>query len=136
MRINYAAVVLAAVVHWILGAVWYGVLFGKPWMALEGLKTEQLQQISPAIPYIVAMIANIVMAYALAQLCAWRDANNVAKAVKLGVLMWFGFVATTSLTTYMFEGRPLQLFLINYGYSFVGLMLMGVVLGAWKKKTL
>jgi len=29
MRVNYAAVVVSAVLYWLLGALWYGVLFGK-----------------------------------------------------------------------------------------------------------
>ncbi len=67
MRINHAAVVVAAVVYWLLGALWYGVLFGGRWVALEGLKTEQLQQQSPTVPYIIAIVANLVLAYVLAQ---------------------------------------------------------------------
>jgi len=35
MRTNYPAVVVAAIAYWLLGAVWYGLLFNKPWMDLE-----------------------------------------------------------------------------------------------------
>ena len=36
MKTNYAAVVICAVVYWLIGGVWYAALFQKPWMALEG----------------------------------------------------------------------------------------------------
>jgi len=134
MRVNYAAVVVSAVLYWLLGALWYGVLFGKQWMALEGLKMEQLQQQSPTVPYIIAMLANLVLASVLARICVWKHADTAVKGAALGVLLWIGFIATTSFTTYLFEGRSKQLFLINYGYSLVGLLLMGAILGAWKKK--
>ncbi len=56
------------------------------------------------------------------------------KGAQTGILMSIGFVATTTLTTYLYEGRPFHLFLINVGYIVVGLALMGAVIGAWKKK--
>jgi len=34
MKTNYPAVIVAAIAYWVLGAVWYAVLFGKSWMAL------------------------------------------------------------------------------------------------------
>ena len=34
MKTNYPAVFVSALVYWILGAVWYGALFNKQWMAL------------------------------------------------------------------------------------------------------
>ena len=37
MKTNYAAVIVSAIVYWLLGAVWFGMLFMKPWMALEGI---------------------------------------------------------------------------------------------------
>ena len=33
MRINYPAVLVAAIAYWLLGGLWYGVLFNKPWAA-------------------------------------------------------------------------------------------------------
>ena len=41
MKTNYAAVVVAAIVYWLLGAVWYGALFSKQWMALENMSAEK-----------------------------------------------------------------------------------------------
>ena len=134
MRINYAAIVVVAVLHWLLGALWYSpLLFANRWMLLVGKSAEQLDSHRLA-PYFVAFGANLVMAYILALVCAYTGANTAVKGAQTAVLLWLGFVATTSLTAYLFEGRPKELFLINYGYSLVGLVVMGGVLGTWKKK--
>ena len=135
MRRNYAAIVVSAIVFWLLGALWFGNLFTKPWMALEGMTMEQAAKINPLVPYIVAFICDLVMAYVLASICLWRQVDSASKGASLGVLFWIGFVATTSLVTYLFEGRSIHLFLINYGYCLVGMTIMGAILGAWKKKT-
>jgi len=80
------------------------------------------------------MVANLVIAFILALVCASQKADTAVKGAQTGILMSIGFVATTTLTTYLYEGRPFHLFLINVGYIVVGLALMGAVIGAWKKK--
>jgi Protein of unknown function (DUF1761) len=135
MKPNYIAVVVAAVVYWLLGAVWYGFLFSKPWMALEHLSPEQAGSMNPVLPYVITFVLNLVIAFVLAQICAWRNANTAARGAALGILIWIGFLGPVTYTTYMYEMRPVQLFAINEFYSLVGLALMGAILGAWTKKT-
>ncbi|MCH7574095.1 MAG: DUF1761 domain-containing protein [Candidatus Marinimicrobia bacterium] len=36
ISINYLAVLVAAAIEFGLGALWFGPLFGKPWMAAHG----------------------------------------------------------------------------------------------------
>jgi hypothetical protein len=44
-------------------------------------------------------------------------------------------VGPITFMNYMFEMRPKTLFAINEFYPLAGLVLMGAILGAWKKKT-
>ena len=134
MKTNYAAVFVSALAYWILGAVWYAFLFAKPWMALEHLSEEQAKSMNPILPYIITFVLNLLIAFVLAQICIWRNANTAARGAALGIFLWIGFVGPISFTNYMYEMRPLQLFAINEFYSLVGLCLMGAILGAWRKK--
>jgi fluoride ion exporter CrcB/FEX len=135
MRPNYVAVLVAAIAYWLLGAVWFAVLFSKPWMALENITPEQASGMNPIAPYIISFLLNLVIAFVLAQLCAWRNANTAARGAALGILIWIGFVGPITYSTYMYEMRPKQLFAINEFYPLVGLCLMGAILGAWTRKT-
>jgi hypothetical protein len=134
MKTNYAAVFVSALAYWILGAVWYAFLFAKPWMALEHLSEEQAKSMNPILPYIITFVLNLLIAFVLAQICIWRNANTAARGAALGIFLWIGFVGPISFTNYMYEMRPMQLFAINEFYSLVGLCLMGLILGAWTKK--
>jgi Na+/proline symporter len=134
MKTNYPAVLVSAIVYWLLGAVWFGMLFAKPWMALEHMTEEQARSLNPVLPYVISFALNLLIAFVLAQLCAWRNANSAARGASLGILVWLGFVGPITFTTYMYEMRPHQLFLINEFYPLVGLALMGTILGAWRKK--
>ena len=135
MKTNYLAVLVSAIAYWLLGAVWFGVLFTKPWMGLEGITEAQARSANPVLPYVVSFALNLLIAFVLAQLCAWRSATTAARGASLGVFVWIGLIGPTVYTTYMYEMRPLNLFLINEGYVLVGLCLMGAILGAWTKKS-
>ena len=135
MKTNYAAIVVAAVIYWLLGALWFGLIFTKPWMAFEHISEEQVRNAGPTVtPYVVSFLLNLLIAYVLAQLCLWRNATTAARGAALGILLWIGIVGPITYTTYMYEMRPWQLFAINNFYPLVGLALMGAILGAWTKK--
>jgi hypothetical protein len=134
MRTNYPAVVVAAIAYWLLGALWYGVLFSKQWMALEHMTVEQAQSVSPVVPFIISFLLELLIAYSVAQICIWRNANTIGRGASVGVLLWIGFVGPIAFMNYMFEMRPKELFAINEFYPLAGLVLMGAILGAWKKK--
>ena len=135
MKTNYAAVFIAAIAYWLLGAVWYGMLFSKPWMALENMSIEQAKSMNPVLPYVITFVLNLLIAYALAQICIWRNANTMGRGASVGVLLWIGFVGPITFTTYMYEMRPKELFAINEFYPLAGLVLMGTIIGAWTKKS-
>jgi fluoride ion exporter CrcB/FEX len=134
MRVNWAAVVVSAVVYWVLGALWYGFLFAKPYVALEHLTDEQMKAVPQVWPYLVTFLLNLLIAFVLAQICIWRNANSPSRGAAAGILMWIGFVGPVTFTTYMYEMRPMELFAINQFYSLVGLFLMGLIIGGWRKK--
>jgi surface polysaccharide O-acyltransferase-like enzyme len=134
MKTNYAAVFVSALAYWILGALWYGLLFNKPWMALENISMESAKAMNPVLPYVVTFALNLLIAFVLAQICIWRSANSAARGAALGILLWIGFVGPVTFTTYMYEMRPMQLFAINEFYPLVGFCLMGAILGTWTKK--
>ena len=89
---------------------------------------------NPTIPFIVSFLLEILIAYSLAQLCLFRNADTMGRGASVGVLVWIGFVGPIALMTYMFEMRPRALFAINEFYPLFGLVLMGAILGAWTKK--
>ena len=135
MKTNYPAVFVSALAYWLLGALWFAVLFGKPWMALEHITEQQASSMNPTVPYIITFVLNLLIAFVLAQLCSWRNANTAGRGAALGILVWIGFVGPITYSTYMYEMRPKELFAINEFYPLVGVCLMGTKLGAWKKKS-
>ena len=133
-EVNYLAVIAAIVVNMIVGAVWYSpLLFARPWMAANGFTEEQIKaQGSATRGYIVSIIASIVIAFAIALFAQAAGADAAINGLLLGLAAGVGFVATTSAANYIFESRPLKLYLINSGYPVVSFTLIGLLIGAWQ----
>ncbi|HXJ91660.1 MAG TPA: DUF1761 domain-containing protein [Terriglobia bacterium] len=133
-RVNYPAVILAAVVHFVLGSIWFTVL-QRPWLASVGKTLAELrQQGNATLAYVVAFGANLIIASVLARLMIALGKTGVACGMGLAALLWLGFTATTMATALVFEAQSLEAFAVIAGYPLVGMLLMGAILGAWKKK--
>ena len=135
-KVNWTAVIVAAVAHFLLGAVWF-TIFQQAWLNGIGKTMEQLklEAGSATLAYIVAFLCNIVMARVLAQVILATGETSGFQGMKVGMFIWAGFVATTFMTEYAFEARHISIWAINAGYALVGLLIMGGILGAWKTKT-
>jgi surface polysaccharide O-acyltransferase-like enzyme len=134
MRTNYPAVIVSGIAYWLLGALWYDVLFGKRWMALEHMTEDSAKGVNPIPLFIVSFLLDILIAFVLSQICIWRNANTAGRGAAVGILAWIGFVGPVMYTTSMFELRPVELFAINGFYPLAGFFLMGTILGMWKKR--
>jgi surface polysaccharide O-acyltransferase-like enzyme len=131
-RIKLLAVLVAAAINFVLGGIWYGLLFGGMYIKLIGPeKLKEMQNESVGGLYVLEFVGSLVLAYVLAYFV--RHAKSALKGARLGFLAALGFVLTTSFETVLFEKRVLGLYLINNGYHLVGFVIMGMLLAVWRK---
>jgi hypothetical protein len=134
--INYLAIVIAAVAGWLVGAVYYGVL-AKPWIAAHGktmaaFKAEQAAHkgtIHAWLPFVLAFLAELAMAYVLAGLIGHLGAVTIRSAVVSALFVWAGFILTTQIVNNAFGGAKYLLTVINSGHWFAVILVMGLVIG-------
>lgn len=137
MKINYPAVLVAAIVHFIIGGIWYGVIFGNKFIQLIGWTPEKLQQVanqSHVKEYIFAFLSSLVLVYILAHFVQYTKAKGAADGIQTAFWLWLGFVVTTQLATVVFEERNLGLYLLNVSYQFVACLVAGAILALWKPR--
>jgi hypothetical protein len=127
--ISYIAVVIAAVVAFLFGWVWYGTL-GKHWMAACGKSEADRPKSMPIGPMITTFIGLLVMAWVLAGLLGHLGHVSLWNGVVSGAFCWLGFVVTTLAASYAFQGRSRVLTVIDGGHWLGVLVLEGAVIGA------
>jgi hypothetical protein len=138
--INYLAVLVAGIVIFVLGGLWYSpVLFAKRWIALQGRTEEQMKAQAAAanmpVMYLSAFICGLVTAWVMALILAHFASSmnlNAGYGALIGFMSWLGFAATSSYATALFSGKPKQLWLIDSSYNLVSFVLAGMILAVWR----
>src|SRR5215203_1822125 len=115
MQMNVWAVLAAGVASLFLGGLWYSpALFGSAWLRATGIPEEKARSAN--------MGAVMGSAFVLSLIGAAVFALFLGPQPELGFAMGAGFsaglcwVAGSFGINYLFEQRPLRLFLINGGY--------------------
>lgn len=133
VEINYLAVLVCAFIPMLIGAMWYGPLFGKAWMAAVGKTEEEIRKdFNPARTYGLTVIANFVVAYTLARIMGYAGAATIVDALMIALLCWLGFTAGTFYINNLFEAKPNKLLVINIFYHLTVLLAYSVILSIWK----
>jgi hypothetical protein len=127
-EMNYLAVALAALSAFLIGGLWYSLLFAKTWAALTGQSEEKLKSGNPAIIFGGAFLLNLIAAFVLAMFIG--QGGGVRFGALAGLSVGLCWVATSLGVNYLFERRPLGLWMINGGYCAVQFTAMGAIIGA------
>ena len=136
--VNYLAILAAALAGWVIGAAWYMSL-SKQWVAAHGKTMEEFKAQADAakgtsqawMPYLLAFVAELVMAWVLAGLLAHLGPGEttVWNGIVSALFVWVGFVVTTLAVNNMFSMRKPMLTVIDGGHWLAVLVVMGIVLG-------
>jgi hypothetical protein len=125
--LNWLAIVLATVVFFAVGAVWYSALFARAWQREVGLTTEQLTGGRNMMLIMgTCLLLEFVVVLMLGHLFARIQPSDHAK-----MMMAAGFglaiMAPAIGINYLYQRRSLKLFLIDAGHFVVGMTMVGLV---------
>jgi hypothetical protein len=129
--LNWLAVIVATVVYFALGALWYSnLLFAKTWMKLRNVTEEDIGEPSPVI-FLYSFILQFIAVTSLALFMEAIGIGSAGNGALIGFGAGAGFVFTLAGTTGIFSEVPMKLHFLDNGYHVVGLVLAGLVLGWW-----
>jgi hypothetical protein len=134
-KINIWAVLVAALIAFFIGGLWYTALFGKLWVRLHGYSEEKVKQMqaamSPPLFFGGMFLSYLVLSFALAVLLTGFTDPNVLTGLALGLVFWIG-AAAVAMTGQIASDRSNGIYLIDTGCNLVYLIFMGALLGFWR----
>jgi Protein of unknown function (DUF1761) len=132
MKINYWAILVAAVVAFIFSSLYYSpVLLGNVWRAVDPAATAGTK---PSIAKaLIELARTVVIAFVLARVMALMMSTDLKSAVQLAVWLWFGFSAMMWVGAIMWEKTPWQVAAIHSGDWLVKTVLIAAILGVWRR---
>lgn len=135
MKVNWGAILVAAIVHFGFGAVWFTV-FSKAWQAGTRIPPEEMQayMAHPNFwPYIISFLCSIGMALVISWVLGIACRYGLFRGILAGLMV--GVAAALAMLTEMaFEMRSSTFMVLCAAYPFFGSILMGAVIGVWKPK--
>lgn len=145
LNTNYLAIIVAGLIPAILGAIYYGPLFGKAWRASVGKTEEELTPNNMAIAYggsiLLAMLLSMSLNFVL-QL-VHKDVNEAGElfvnthatfghGALHGALIGISFLVPIVVSLGIFHKFHWKTNLFNAIFWVVCLALMGGILDVWK----
>jgi hypothetical protein len=127
-QLNLWAILVATVSAFVVGGLWYSVLFGKAWVKANGFTDVPKGN---AKTFAIAFVLTLVMAFNLAMFLN-DSKTNMSWGATAGFLAGLGWIAMGIGVVAVFERKPLSYVLINGGYMTVALVLMGAIIGLWR----
>ncbi|MFI5149283.1 MAG: DUF1761 domain-containing protein [Bacteroidia bacterium] len=130
--LNYVHILVSALVYFILGALWYSLLFQKPWMAAVGVREpNEADKKGMPLMFATTFVLNFVICFGTAAVLHFVQPISIVAALKAGALLGVCFVGTTCAMNNMYAKRPLILTLIDSGYHVAGIIVVSVILTLW-----
>ena len=144
--LNWPAIIVAAIVPTIIGALWYGPIFGKQWLASTG-KTEEYFRENGNMPVNMAasFALSMVLAFAIKALIELTHGvqfqhlsdeivgsfHTFKHGALHGLMFSAFFIFPFFIINGLFELRGAKNYWIHIGYWLICCTLMGGILDWW-----
>ncbi len=119
-------VLAGAAAFFAVGALWYGLIFSKPWQRAAGLSNTQLKAGNMAAIFGLTFAFEVLIAMVLWHLIARTDPTDFV-VMMMAVGFAVGVMIPAIGINYLNQRKPLALLLIDAGHFLVGMAAMGGV---------
>lgn len=107
MQINYLAILVASLLQFVFGAIWYTPVFGRLWGKIHGFdqhskekQQEMMKSMGPllAMQFVVTVVTTVVLAVLFA------GTSAIWSPYAMAALCWLGFMVPAQVSAVLFGG--------------------------------
>lgn len=128
--VNLWAVLAGGVAFWLLGFVWYGLVFWRAWMGELGITDADFEGQSPAwmivgvaIPFLTAIGLNVAL--------RWGGLPNLLGCLRRTLILWAAFGLTAGLYVLAYQpAHSVILLAIDGLHTLIGWLIIAAI-AAW-----
>ncbi|VTS22063.1 membrane protein [Streptococcus porcinus] len=116
--------IVAGIINFMIGGLWYGLLFQKPWIQAQGINPEDIGKNGDGKKeMIMTLIVEVIISIITILFLSAINAATPINALIIGLI-----TILSGLKNYFFEQRPVKLILINESYKLVAFIIIGLAL--------
>jgi len=134
-HVNYIAVLVATIVVFVLGWLWYSpLLFYKPWMRARGMDPAVAMAGAkmPTGKLVIELVRCFVLVYIVAHFVAALGITNWLVAAHFGLLLWIGFPVILLTGSILWDNVPVKVAAIHAGDWLVKLLVIPIIVTLWQ----
>jgi hypothetical protein len=128
---NFLGILAGGLANFILGGLWYMMLFSKRWIEATGRTPDDFKDASPGAGMLLTLGGCIVTTAVLALVFGWAGGVTLLDGIIVGIILGAGVAAMEGMKTavYNFDERvkPWMLYSVNGSYAVFGHALAGLV---------
>ncbi len=125
--LNVLGLLAASVAFFMLGYLWYGVLFMDQMMALMGYTEESQGNFEPAMAMGLGVLNVAIVSIGIGLLLKWLNVSTLMTAVKYGLIAAVCFGLTTTAYGWIYGTYPIRMAYIDGAYTLVGYALVAAI---------
>lgn len=129
-EVNLFACLGATIACMLLGMLWYGPLFGKPWMKLVGLTKKDADK-DMAKTMAMGLANSFLTAYGIGLLLLILTPADTHQAIMYILVPWFAFSAMGIFSDSIWAKASWKLSWINTGYTLFLTLITTTILMNW-----
>ena len=143
-EVNWLAVIVAGLIPTLLGALWYGPLFGKQWYSSLGKTEEELVPNNMPVTYGLALVAAILLSSSIKMIMETmhKDVNDAGELIFNsthtfghgafhGFFLFIFLIFPVILSLSLFHKMSGKSILINCTFWALAMAIMGGILDVW-----
>lgn len=128
--LNILATLVAGFAFWMVGYLFYGVLFAELWMGLWAFNADDLARMETAMGLSMGLgfLLSFVMAGAVGFSLKALRAEGPVGHIKWAIFLWAGFVVTTMSYDMIYALQPVMLLIVDGAHTLTGFVVMATIL--------
>lgn len=133
LGLNLLGVLVGSVAFYLVGWLWYGILFAEAWMSAMGYTEADVQGGNQAIWMAGGFVITVLQVIGIGLVLKWKGAAALGDAVKTALLLWFFIALPFAHYGYIYsvDHNP-TLLMIDTSHLLVGWVVSAVALALIK----
>lgn len=134
---SWLAVIIATIIFYLIGFMWYGFLFQDVWLAASGMtleQTEAMAEAQGAMMFVWGLLITLAQALGLLWIINLAGAKRLPKC--MSIAFWLFVMIAAPLLAYacLYGGYSLTGVLVDYGHLLIGYLAMAAIYAVFRGK--
>lgn len=134
---NLLGVLAATVVFYLLGFLWYGMIFSEMWLAFNGISeaeaTAHAEQMG-AMMYVGGIVITLMQVLGIAYILHHASASLLLTCVKIGAIIAVLIALPLMMYAHIYEGTSHRAIVLDFAHILVGYSIVGAILSFFRGK--